>query len=713
MITRNKICTRRLFPAMLAVLFCASFSWAQQLSIESPSPGTIFSAGQTMNVTVSVTNGSVLAVQVFGQGMGTTAFQSAAPFTFMLTAPSNVIGPQNLLAIGALGQGDAVISPTVAVDIEPASAPAAIAFNESLATLGYVGDQRRVGVTATFADGSTQDVSNSTKLTYSSSASTVTSIDSTGLMTCQGIGSATITATYGTLTTTLQTQGPSGVPGDLNGDFVVNSDDLALLELSLGATPTLPGDGRNLDGDAMIDAGDVKDLLAICGSACPSLTTTTTALAGIPAQIAYAQPLQLTAMVTGSGTAKPTGGVAFLVDGKVQDVGALVSPNEAYVTLASLAAGSHTIDAMYEGDTSNAPSTSASVTTQVLAPVLAYIDVLPASPTVGPGATQQFTAIGSYTDASTQNQTTSATWTSQTPSVATIGASTGLATAVGPGTAQIAATLNGITSPADTLTVGAPLPTLATLSPTSVIAGTGGFTLTVNGTNFISGSVVNFNGVAQTTTYVSATQLTAAIPASAITTAGAVPVTVTTAAPGGGTSSAVSFTVNAAPVPTFTLSSSTAPQTVQPGGSAQYNVTIAAQNGTFAGSVALAASGLPTGATATFSPASASPGSSSVTSQLTIQTSASTAQLVRTGSSWPLVASILPLLGLCFIGAGRRRWLALCLVLMSSLGVVASLTGCGGSSGSSNKTSPQTYTITVTGTSGTEIQTATVQLTVQ
>jgi len=56
------------------------------------------------------------------------------------------------------------------------------------------------------------------------------------------------------------------VPGDLNGDFVVNSDDLALLELMLGDIPTLPGDGRNLDGHTTIDAGDVSALLLLCNS---------------------------------------------------------------------------------------------------------------------------------------------------------------------------------------------------------------------------------------------------------------------------------------------------------------------------------------------------------------------------------------------------------------------------------------------------------------
>ena len=63
-----------------------------------------------------------------------------------------------------------------------------------------------------------------------------------------------------------------------------------------------------------------------------------------------------------------------------------------------------------------------------------------------------------------------------------------------------------------------------------------GFTLTVNGSNFVGTSEVRWNGAARTTTFVNAGQVTAAIPASDIVTQGSVPVTVVTPAPGGGTS---------------------------------------------------------------------------------------------------------------------------------------------------------------------------------
>ena len=116
-------------------------------------------------------------------------------------------------------------------------------------------------------------------------------------------------------------------------------------------------------------------------------------------------------------------------------------------------------------------------------------------------------------------------------------------------------TPGGGTSNAVNFTVIAtnPVPTLTTLSPSSATAGGIAFTLTVNGTNFINGSVVRWNGSARTTTYVSPTQLTAAITAADIASAGTFPITVFNPTPGGGTSNAVNFTVIATnPVPTLT-----------------------------------------------------------------------------------------------------------------------------------------------------------------
>jgi hypothetical protein len=116
--------------------------------------------------------------------------------------------------------------------------------------------------------------------------------------------------------------------------------------------------------------------------------------------------------------------------------------------------------------------------------------------------------------------------------------------------------VNAVSS-GSTLAASSSLPTVASLSPSSVAAGTQAFTLTVNGANFISGAlatVVRWSNTALTTTYVSSTQVTAAVPASLFTAPGTVNISVVTA---GGASSSVAFTVNPAqPVITSTSPSS-------------------------------------------------------------------------------------------------------------------------------------------------------------
>ncbi|MFZ0818469.1 MAG: beta-propeller fold lactonase family protein [Candidatus Acidiferrales bacterium] len=95
-----------------------------------------------------------------------------------------------------------------------------------------------------------------------------------------------------------------------------------------------------------------------------------------------------------------------------------------------------------------------------------------------------------------------------------------------------------------------PTPMVTSISPNSALSGGPAFVLTINGTNFIAASTVSFGGVLATTTFVSSSQLTAAIPAVAIASAGNPVVTVTNPAPGGGTSIAVNFTITSPnPIP--------------------------------------------------------------------------------------------------------------------------------------------------------------------
>jgi hypothetical protein len=84
------------------------------------------------------------------------------------------------------------------------------------------------------------------------------------------------------------------------------------------------------------------------------------------------------------------------------------------------------------------------------------------------------------------------------------------------------------------------------LIPASIAPGGAGFTLTVNGTGFVSGSVVNWNGSPRATTFVTGSQVTASILASDIVAATTGSVTVVSPTPGGGTSNVVFLPVREA-----------------------------------------------------------------------------------------------------------------------------------------------------------------------
>lgn len=92
-----------------------------------------------------------------------------------------------------------------------------------------------------------------------------------------------------------------------------------------------------------------------------------------------------------------------------------------------------------------------------------------------------------------------------------------------------------------------PVPSVSSLSPSSKAPGSDAFTLTVNGSNFATDSVVRWSGKDRTTTFVSASRLTASIPAEDVAAEGDFAVSVFSPAPGGGLSGELTFEVKEMP----------------------------------------------------------------------------------------------------------------------------------------------------------------------
>ncbi len=120
------------------------------------------------------------------------------------------------------------------------------------------------------------------------------------------------------------------------------------------------------------------------------------------------------------------------------------------------------------------------------------------------------------------------------------------------------------------------VPAITGLSPASTQAGGPSFTLIVNGTNFVPGSVVLWNSASRPTTFVGATQLSAAISAADIATVGSASITVFTPAPGGGTSGPATLSIIDTIGPTITNITINPPPPTSIGSSTSCQVVITA-----------------------------------------------------------------------------------------------------------------------------------------
>ena len=248
-----------------------------------------------------------------------------------------------------------------------------------------------------------------------------------------------------------------------------------------------------------------------------------------------------------------------------------------------------------------------------------------------------------------------------------------------------------------------PVPLIGSMSPGFASAGGTSFTLTVNGTGFVSGSTVYWGTSALATTFGSATQLTAQVPATDIATAGTTAaITVVNPTPGGGTSNSFQFEVNSASGSTTGPTFSSVTQTVTAGSPASYPVTLPST----VESATITCLNLPTGATCSYS---------ATTNTVTITTSSTTPKgtyqitVVFTetvsGAASGLILLPFLLLPLAFLRkqlATRGVWVTACLGLVLLAGAAFSVIGCGG--GSSSTPPPQTHQVVSSGTVSLTIQ---------
>jgi trimeric autotransporter adhesin len=333
-----------------------------------------------------------------------------------------------------------------------------IAVKPSPATIA-VGTQQQFTATGSFDDGSTQVL---TSATWSSSATNIAVVDSSGNATGTGVGTATISVKSGSVTgtATLNVTGatltaiavtpanPSMAIGTTlqftaTGTFSDSShQDITTSVLWSSAAPAVAT--INNQGIATSASTGTSTITATLGSVSGSTTLTVSNVSLVSITISPANPR------IDQGTS-----IRFTATGKFSDgsTGSNLSglswksskPNIANVRQSGIAhgkkSGSVTISATASGVTGTTTLTIGTGTLQSIA-------ISPVNPSVVVGSTQQFSVTGTFSDGTSQDVTLNSHWSSSVASVATIanGPGAGLATTFGTGNTVIGANSGGITN---------------------------------------------------------------------------------------------------------------------------------------------------------------------------------------------------------------------------------------------------------------------------
>lgn len=390
-----------------------------------------------------------------------------------------------------------------------ASALVSIAVTPTNASIP-AGTSERFTATGTYTDNSSKNITSS--VSWSSSAPTIASINTTGLATSTSSGSATITAMLGPI---------AGSAPLTVGPPILNS--IAVTPNS----PSIPA-GTNLQFKAAgtYTNGSTQDVTnsVSWGSSAPgvaSVSSTGLALgAGIgnstivaslnsvsgSALLSVAQPVLVSIAVTpinpsfALGTAQPLKATGTYTDGSTQDLTSTATWNTANPAVAAVDnQGNATGVAVGTTSVTAASGSISGATTLTVTPTpLVSIAITPAIPSISLGTTEQFTATGTFGDGSTQDVTQSVQWSSDTSSVATISnaaGTVGLATSTGTGSATITAA-SGSVSANTTLTVtGAVLASIAVAPADPFIALGSAQSFTATGT-FTDGSTQDLTATA-------------------------------------------------------------------------------------------------------------------------------------------------------------------------------------------------------------------------
>ncbi|HTD21986.1 MAG TPA: Ig-like domain-containing protein [Terriglobales bacterium] len=321
------------------------------------------------------------------------------------------------------------------------------------------GNNQQFAAKATYTDNTVVDITNTA--TWASTNGTTATVNNTGLATSHALGTTVISATQSAITGSTNLNVSSVALTSINitppSASIVKNGTLQLTatgHYSDNSTQDITSQvtwnsGNNnfvtISGTGLatgVSVGEIYVLAASGNIFSPNVNVNVTNAALVSITVA---PLTPTVQQAATQQFTATGHYA---DNTTQDITGLVNWTSSNAAAATIVAYNGLATAVAPG-TSTITAASNNVngsTTMTVVPVLQSITITPFNLTKIVGGTQQFTAVGHYSDNSTQDITTSVTWSSSATGVATIGSTTGLATTVAAGATTITATLNSVSN---------------------------------------------------------------------------------------------------------------------------------------------------------------------------------------------------------------------------------------------------------------------------
>jgi trimeric autotransporter adhesin len=425
----------------------------QSISVTPANPSVAIGQNQQFVATGHYLDGSTQDLT------SAVTWSSAQPALAGITATglATGLGGGSIAVTAALGAIDA--SATLNVNSLALASIAVTPGNASIA----LGTDQQLAATATYADGSTLDLTKSA--TWSSSVPSVATVNASGLTTSASTGQTPITASAaGILGSSTLTVTPAAL--------VSIAIAPPMQTIPLGTTEQFAATGVFTDGSTQNITGSVQwnssngsiatisntagspglatglatgssNIYAISGSISASTTLTVSRAALVSITVNPPNP------VIAQGTAQQFAATGMFTDGSIQDLttaatwsseNAAVATVSASAVATSRSTGTATIMATLGGISGSAPLTVTSAD-------VVSITVNPVTAAIPSGLSQPFTALGTFTDGSTQDVTNSAHWSSSVLGVATVSntpGSNGVATSAASGSTVIGAALNGV-----------------------------------------------------------------------------------------------------------------------------------------------------------------------------------------------------------------------------------------------------------------------------